>query len=498
MKLLRITGLILILCLGTSGLLAQNAYDALRYSIQQPSLDASSMVYPSVASPGGAGTVQDNPASMALFEQSLFSGGLSFRNPTEEANFLGATHEFSDSQFNVSDIGLVYRVPTARGSLVVGGSYSQSADFNRAFGYSARNNRSTLTDYYNLADQFNSDLYDAAFDVYAIDYLYEDPEDNTTESIFRIGFDDYPGIDQDVEQTEQGRMGEYAFFLATEFQENLMVGVSLGASTGRYEYRRDFLETDSQNDYDGDFIDSDGDDEGETDIDNILSIDEIENDFTALSLRVGAVYRVFSNLNVGFSYQFPQTMSFEEDYRTAITSTFDNGDFFEDDETVNGFFSYKIKRPARLNAGLNLTDIGGLSVGASIERVDHSEAELDFEGSDLSFQNDENNFIKSEFQEVYNVRLGLEFALNPSFRPRVGYAYYPSPERSFDVDRTYYSGGVSMNLAQDVIFDLGVQYGSWDDEMFIYSYDNGSGIVDETASQEASRWHVMGGLKFIF
>ncbi|MDX1671802.1 MAG: outer membrane protein transport protein [Balneolaceae bacterium] len=492
-KYLKIPQLLLAMALLPGLVAAQNADDALRYNLTNPSFDAASMVIPGVAYPSGLGSVVENPAALALFERSYFSFGLSNRNVSEESVFLGTDNTFDDNQLNIGDIGLVYKIPTQRGSMVLGGSFVQSNDFNRALGIDVRNNRSTLTDFYNITA--DDALFDAAFNVYAVDYA--DVDSTFTESIFRIGFapGNWPGITQDVELTERGRMGEYSAFFATEFQKNFMIGASLGVTTGEYSYRREFLEIDTNNDYDGNFIDSDNDGIGDTDIDNILSIDTIDANIRAFRLRVGALYK-FSYLNIGASYQFQSRLNVEEEFNTRLTTTFDNGEQFFDE--APGVFSYDVVHPSRLNVGIALDDLRGLTVSASAERIDYSEAEMDFGDADPGGELSENRFIESEFEEVYNLRAGLAYRINDQFTPRVGYAYYPSPRKSFDASRTFYSGGFEYKFNSQFAFNLGLQYATWEDRNRLYTFDNGISLQDEVAGEEVTRWHVMGGIRVTF
>lgn len=469
---------------------AQNLEDALRYSFQYPSYDANSMVLPGVTHASGFGSYQDNPAVMALFDKSFGSFSISVRNVNEETTFLGTTTEFDDNQGNVGDIGFLYKIPAVRGAMVIGGGYSQTTDFNRAMGLNVRNNRSTLTDFYNITD--DEALYDAAFNVYAIDWA--DVDSTFTASIFRIGFapDEFPGVNQNMELTERGKMGEYSAFFATEFQKNLFIGASIGVLAGNYKYERQFLESDPDNLYDGDFIDTDGDGTGETDIDRILSIDTIDAEFTALSARVGALYRIGPHVHIGGSYQFPHSLSFNEEYNTRLESTFDDGNIFE--EALPGEFSYKIKLPARAKVGISFEDIGGITISGSAERVDYSSAGLDFEGTDIEFQNEENELIAREFKEVINLRGGIEFNINNGFLPRFGYAYFPSPRESVDAPREFFNAGFSARLSDNVWFDLGGQYSVWDDSNSLYVTESGS----EIAAEEVQRLHIIGGIRVNF
>ncbi|MBN2665743.1 MAG: hypothetical protein JXR67_04485, partial [Bacteroidales bacterium] len=154
-------------------MMAQDSDDVLRYSLEYPSYDARSLVVPGVSQATGFGGFQDNPASMALSEKSYFSFDLSSRFINETGTYLGNSTEHTDNQTSVGDLGIVYKVPAIRGSLVVGGGYSQTTDFNRALSASGRNNQSTITDFYNSSFADDS-LFFAAFDVYAIDFATTD------------------------------------------------------------------------------------------------------------------------------------------------------------------------------------------------------------------------------------------------------------------------------------------------------------------------------------
>lgn len=471
---------------------AQGSTDVLRYSLQYPSYDAVSLVLPGVAYPTGFGAYQENPASMALFDKSFMSFGISQRSVSETGFFLGNSPEHDDSQGGIGDIGFLYKVPTARGSLVVGGGYSQSTDFNRALSINGRNNQSTLTDFYNITP--DDSLFFAAFDVYAIDFATTDSSFSETASIFRIGFAQYPGINQVMEMTERGILGEYTAFAATEFQENFYVGASIGLISGDYRYRREFLEIDRQNDYNFQFIDTDGDGQGDTDIDRIRSNDSIDATFTGFSARLGMVYGFTPNLRIGASYQFANTLNIDEEFNTTIRTTFDNGVQYTDD--APGRFSYKITRPPRANFGLAFDSPSGLRVSAAAEWVSYTEGKIEFDNLELTdLENSINSNVRSRLDDVVNLRGGLEYRLNESFIPRIGYGYYPSPQKNVDADRQFFSGGLSFKISENVMVDLGAQYAMWDDRNRLYYYDNGSALVNEVAREEVRRWHFMGGIK---
>lgn len=488
---------LLILVFSAMQLRAQSATDVLRYSLQYPTHDAVSTVMPGVSSATGLGAYQENPASMALAESSYFSFGLSNRYISEEATYRGSISDFDDAQSNIGDIGFVYKVPTTRGTLVVGGGYSQTADYNRALAGSARNEQSSLTDYY---ASFSADnpLNEAAFQAYAIDDVEIDQNGETvviSESIFRIGLPEYLGIDQSFEVKERGVMGDYSAFIATEFQPNIFIGASLGLLSGTYSYQRSFLETDGPNLYDSAFIDSNDDGQADTDIYDILSEDLIDAQFIGFSGRIGLLYRLPGNINIGAGYHYAGKLTVDEEYSTQITTNLDNSSepFFGEDL---GEFSYKIKRPDRLNLGISFADPDGLTLSVAAEAVRYSQGRIEFESiRDTEAESAINSSVRNDLEDVVNLRGGLEYRVNPYFTPRLGYAYYPSPQKGINADRQFFSGGFSARLFDTVTFDLGVQYSLWEDQNQLYDYFEGNNLVGEIVQEDVSRWNVMAGVK---
>lgn len=480
--------LLFVSMISVTSLQAQNADDVFRYSLEYPSYDPVSLVMPAVSNASGFGGYQDNPASMALVDESFFSFDLSTRFIDETGHYLGNSSGFSDNQTSIGDLGFVYKVPTVRGSLVVGGGYSQTTDFNRAFSVSGFNEESSITDFYADLSR-DSDLNEAAFNAYAI----EDVNQDSSVSIFRVGadFSDYPGINQDIEVTEKGRIGEYSAFLATEVLKNFSFGGSIGYLSGTYNYNREFLESDRRGNYETAFIDSDGDGEFDTDIDQIYSTDNIDADIQAFSARLGFIFEPLEQLKIGASYAFSSNLHIDEDYNTQIRTTFDNGAETELEEAP-GRIAYKVVQPQRLKGGFTAQS-GGLQFTATAEAVFHSNARIEFD--ELKFNPDENainRVVRSNFKDVINLRGGLQYKANKRFIPRLGYAYFPNPQRNgFASERQFINGGFSAEITKGLKFDFGLQYSFWDDQNELYSTQN----VREVVREEVTRLHVMAGLR---
>lgn len=466
--------------------------------------DPISIVIPGTATKSGIGGYIDNPASMALYKHSFGDFGLSYGTVSEDANYLGNSMSQDNSQFNLSNLGFVYSFPVERGSFVIGAAYSRHTSFNRALGFSARNENSTIT------DQFKTDgspYQEIAFNTFATDY--GDEFEDWDESIFRIGFEDYGdylGVKQQGEIFQKGGGGEYSLFFATEFQENFMVGASIGLLSGEFKYDRIFQEIDEFNDYGSQIIDSDDDVTGDTDIDNIILDDKLSTRYSAFRARVGALYKISEHLNFGASYMFPTKIFMDEEFDASISTTFDNGTEFED--VTNSNFTYDVKYPGKVALGAALQDLSGFTVSLSAEYIDYSNTEIDFDDSDLfEDQQLENEFIQDTYQSVWSYRAGIAYDLNPNFTIRGGYGFKPSRFADGNDDQTAYSFGAGFSLAEGIRLEAGARYLTWDEESTVYEYGdyNYSPLPDnlpsvdfrsETADRTVDRWQILGTLRF--
>lgn len=461
----------------TSASFAQNRYDALRYTQQYPLFDPVSM------SMGGstagltsdAGSFLVNPAGMALANKSYFYFGLGNREVTEDATYLGTTSTFNDNQTGISSIGFVFRAPTNVGSLVMGAGYAQTADFNRAFSVNAYNSNTSITDF--LVNS-TSDLYNGtAYDAYAIE------EDEFGQFTVYEGAGGFLGANQYVEYFERGQMGEYSLFFATEFQQNLFMGVSLGLPAGQYSYRRAFLEEDTEGLYNVDPYD----------VDAITVEDKIDASIRGFNARIGLLYKPVPNARIGLSYTSRTRYDVDESYSTYIQTdfkTFDTEGYNSYWAETPGESSFRSVAPARLNAGVSF-DAGPLTVAASAERINYSDIEMS--GFGIIGDRDERRLIQQEFVSATNVRLGASFKLGQSTL-RGGYGLNASPHRTEDLGSQFVSGGVSIDLGNEFAIDLGMQYMTRNDRQALYN----TGTVTEVATQKIGRLNTMIGLRVGF
>lgn len=493
---------------------AQNPNNALLYSNQAVHFgdqgsanDPISVIMPGTGFKSGLGSFIDNPASLALYRDGFAEFGLSFRNVEENATYLGQSGSNDNQNNNFSNFGFLYSFPTVQGSFVVGAGYTQHTIFDRVLGFRARNSNSSITDKFK-AD--GSPYQEIAFDTFATES--GDGFEDWDESIFRIGFDnfgDYLGIRQQGEIIQNGYNGEYSIFFATEFQENIMVGASLGILTGRFNYSRIFQEIDEFNDYDSsDFIDSSGDGFGDTDIDRITLDDQVRSRYAGFRARVGTLYRVNDNVSVGASYAFPTTIEVDEIFDAEIVTRFDNGSEFS--AITDSEFSYKIKYPSRVSLGLGINDIEGLSISLSTEYINYASTEIDFQESSL-FEDEliENDFISDSYSSVWNIRAGVSYDFSKDLTVRAGYSFLPSRFLDGSDDRNIYAAGAGFSVTDNIRFEIAAQYTQWDETSSVYDYaqynysnlpDSAPGVSfrSEEANRTVDRLNLLGTVRLKF
>lgn len=443
------------------------SYQAVQFSDPLVSHDPITRVMPAVAYRAGISGYLENPASMALFEESLGSFGLVHRSVDESATFLGNSPSLQDRQTGISNLGFVYRVPTVQGSLVWGASYSQHSYYNRALPVSGFNERSSLTDQFKVP---GNEYTETAFSAYAIDY--GDTVEDWDESIFRVGFNDpgtYLGIDQESEFKERGMAGDYSAFMATEFLENFMVGLSVGLTSGQHTYRRTHLEVDRQEQYSGTVIDSDEDGQPDTDIHSILLDDEVRSEFYALAVNAGVLYQLHPHLQLGVSYTLPSRLTVEEEFDGRIASTFDNGGGFEGELQTR--FEYGVRSPGRVALGLALTDVGPISVSLAADRRDYGKTEISFDADLFEQERDENEYIAQMYRSVWNLRGGVELSPGVGWDLRAGYGVRPSRFAVGGANRNEISFGVGLDVMDGGRLELAAQTTRWSgEERVVYEY----------------------------
>jgi hypothetical protein len=421
-----------ILPLTSAPLYAQTGEDAFRFMQRAPGVGVRALGMGG-ATGAGIGDFADlafNPAGIAFARTSQFSGSIDFWN-TENAGVyeLPAFTRSRTSdirQTNLGHLAYLYRAPTVRGALVVGGALSHTANYERTLNFEG-------------------------------DYAHW-----TGGRIFHDG-----------RVTDEGGLRTLHIGGGWEAAENVMVGVTANFSFGQYRFRgREEHETDLAG-----FVPDD------LDFDLLVIDDNFTSDLAGFGIRAGIASAITPGVRLGFSIETPTFLSVNEVYASRIDALY-LGDWFVDEDR-QGEFDYSITTPWRLGGGITFTE-GAVTVAGDLEMVDWSQMRLRA-SRDRAYFDDVNEDIRERFGLALNGRLGAEFAVG-DLRLRGGLGFQQDPRQNAEVDRarTSISAGVGYVMGGQVEINAGWTQEAFNDRYVPYAETSVNApvpVINETVSR---------------
>ncbi len=398
-----------------------------------------------------------NPAGMGQIRQSEFNIGLSHNAFQNSVTFLGDVFESENNFTRLNSIGVVFPVPTYRGSLVFGVGYNTVRDFEYSF----------------MVDNFNPH-----FAAYQDWFLL--PEDAGEGQEYTTLVTD--SVRQKENIVEEGNKSLFTFSGAIEVQKNLYVGASVDFLGGQDEYNSRLDEYDVLNIYNTPLL------EGSTviaDLDRWTLQNQITSEFQGTRFTLGGFYKMNRNLRLGMAVVAPTTITIKETWKETQEEWYD-GVTESSSYSNEGEYEYKIREPYSFSFGGSFR-VSRLLLSGAVEFKDWSQAEfLDEPSVSGVTKSDINIFIQKNLRPVTKLRFGAEIFL-PELQTKIRGGYYKHPsayENSADQqvfpDKTYYSGGISFRAGQKSIIDLAVIHSSWERQVFdsYLQYD-----ADQTVTQ---------------
>ncbi|SHK19226.1 OmpP1/FadL family transporter [Rhodothermus profundi] len=462
---------------------AQTVADAWRFSQRLPGVGArlTAMSGASAAGLADYGALYSNPAGLGYYRASEVIGGLTWMNARDAATYYVPGNRFDwESELratNLDHLAAVYKVPTVRGSLVLGMAYARVADFTRRLYFQGDNSANSITDSYlpypgeyTVTDdgdlQFNNDIPFIAYQAGAIEFLPAEYEAGRYPFYQAVA----PGttIRQIGEVTEEGGLHELSFGGAIEAAPDLFLGVSIGIVTGFYRFERQYEEDDFRDENTPDLYEVAVEGGLLRGFDYLRAQDFFEADLQGFSVRAGLSARLSPSWRLGASIETPVFFSVQEEYSTVLETFFDEGGSLQyggqPGDAGTGSFDYEIRTPWRLRIGAAY-QTRQLYVGLDLELIDWSQLRFDA-ATDRSFIQELNRQVRDMMEPVVNTRLGLAYQLGGTTLYG-GLAVFPDPHRSeireteTDRQRVFGSLGASIQLAESFRFHIG-----WTQEQF--------------------------------
>lgn len=429
--------------MGTS-LVAQNVYDALRYSQQYSEGTARSVAMGNafVALGGDMGAFSINPASSAVYRYSEIVFTPSITVASNTSDYLGSSLSASKVRPGISNVGFVTSVDTGREhtGLI---SWSAGVVFNKQnnYTYSQKVHGKTdqtswlsslahNTDGINASSMDMGSIYDPFYysaagwnSILAWNNSLLDTLPGTNDAYIAAtenlnGNDITVGgmLKQNYKCYSVGNVTEAVLNWAGNFSNKLYVGVNMGIQSILYEYEERYSE-------------------------EALNSAHFNSGFsyfsqgyrykatgTGVNFKVGAIYVPFNWARFGASISTPTWMFIDEEWENGMNSEFDDG-YRQNLVSPLGTYNYQLNTPFRWNFGAAfvLGDKGVVS--ADYECVDYSRAKL--VDADYEFGYDEeNSYIRQVLDKQNIVRVGAELNASPVCALRAGWQYYSSPYKN--------------------------------------------------------------------
>ena len=449
---------------------AQYAEDALRYSQLGLGVSARQLGMGD-ATVGGVSDYSAlfwNPAGLALERDFEFSFGLSSLGYSNDVSYLGTKTTSNSNVVNLNNLGLVYPIPTMRGSLTFAFGFDRAANYTSTASMNAFNSNSSFTQDANLlarqplADNIPYQLYLANAD--------------TLGNVFPIL---NGNVQQAINVIEGGGLNHWTFGGAMDVGPNLSVGISLNYASGTYSYDQTVNESDTRNFYPASM--------SPNDFSQFNYESTINDDITGFNALFGLMYRKPGKYSIGFSVRTATTYDISETYTETASSQFKTKDINGLDAYTyplnSNSIKYEVTTPYVLSGGVSIQPLEWLLLAGDVEYTDWTQMELQSDGVDFSA---ENSRIKNQMRATTNLRGGGEISLwNLGLKLRGGIIYNPSPWKGDPTsrDQLYYTAGIGYMLDERTTLDAGFAYGTWKTLRTNYSY-SASGIMTDVGTDE--------------
>lgn len=476
---------------------AQYAEDALRFTTLNTSVGNKTAAIGGT----GIGIADDfsalflNPAGLAQLRSYEFSVGLGRTGITDDLKYLSADQSANTSGINFDNIGIVYPIPTTRGSLTFAFGYGRVASYGGTLSYSGLNPSSSITQ--SLYTRDNLKVYtptgredllydDVAYQLYLADY------DSTTGYMSPLL---RGNVRQSNDVTESGGMDHWTFGGAMDVAENLSLGVSLNFASGRYAYDRKFTETDPTNSHTR-VVGGQS-----TYFSRFEWESSFQSDLSGFDMLFGLMYRKAGKYRVGVTVRTPSTLELSETFRDEYRSYFGTGQSPYSPLSYSGETTYKIVSPWVLGAGVSFQVSDWLVLGVDGKYTDWTTLKFD---SDDSILKEENRYIQRAMREAFSVNGGVEVTLwDADLKLRGGAGYTQSPYKNdpTSFDQMTIGGGLAFMIDDNSSMDISYSRLEGKSTRVNYSYPSLTAtntMLSEVTDESITKNVVKVGFKFRF
>lgn len=394
-----------------------------------------------------------NPAGIGVYRRGEVMLTPSLKFSSANSTYIGETAQDNNTKFSVPNIGMVITKSALTGNMrsrnwkatSFGFGYNKTADFNRNYYYTAKQNESSQSELFALDANQNLNeflTYGTFVNDYTARYLgYHSYLIDTFggTGTFNTIVDYTKGIRQTNSVKERGGINELLFSFGGNYKEKLMLGATVAFPILRYNRTSNYSEADE--------------DQLQDFFSDYNYTEELRMRGSGINAKLGAIFVPVSELRLGLAFHTPTLFQLTETFNAGIYTNTEN---WVGEQSILGStteFQYNLTTPWKgiVSASVLLGKRGFFTV--DYEFVNYAamryrlntvtNEEVYGVGYFTTQERALNDGIKSTYKSASNIRGGLELKLD-NFMLRGGAGFYGSPfkqSQSFSTSRMDFSLG---------------------------------------------------------
>lgn len=451
---------------------AQEVQDALRYSLSEIQGTARYRALSGAfgALGGDMSAVSSNPAGSAVFVSSQASFSLSSLNITNDTKFFNGVNSNSNSEFDIHQAGAAFVFANNNSNspwrkFTLGIAYDKLNNFNTNWFANGVNTNSVDNYFLNYAQGLRLDeisafpgesIADAYADIGSVfgyghqqaflgyeSYILEPETGDDANSVYFSNI--APGdFNQEYNYAATGYNGKFTFNFATQYEDNLYLGLNLNSHFVNYERSTYFFE-------------------GNSNEASLIQEVGFENNLytvgSGFSFQLGGILKLTPELRMGLSYDSPTWLSLEEETTQYIATVRNEGGSaitqVINPNVVNLFPKYRLQTPGKITGSFAyiFKDKGLISFDYSHKDFSN----IKFKPTSDMYFTSLNNQMGNTLKSASTYRVGGEYRYK-QFSFRGGYRFEESPykDKTTIGDLTGYSLGLGYNFGNtklDLTYD---------------------------------------------
>ena len=455
--------LVLIISLIASVGFAQNINDAILFSGEniQGTARYNAMSGAFGALGGDFSAINNNPASSAVFKNSLLTGTLGVNGSNNDAEYYGTRTYESNSEIGINQLGGAFVLNNIKEDsnwkkFVIAINYNQVQNFDKEYYISGKSDTSVSSyflsqanglqfqDLQILSGEYIEEAYLNILEAYGYQHQQAflgyyggviDPVDGSDPAnTLYVSTGEYTSVNQDYYYSNRGANSKFNFNLATQYKDVLYLGVALNGNFINTERITSIRETGYDTSSQLEFVTFDN---------------KLKTTGAGFSMQIGAIGKIGKMLRLGASFHSPTWYVLNDEQSQKINSNLADIDInFIGENQVTIFEDYKLRTPAKLTGSVAVVFGKHGLLSLDYHYKDYNNIKL---RSNSGFA-DTNRNISNSLVGTSSFNLGGEYRIQ-KWSLRAGYRFEESPYNNKAVmdDLTGYSLGFGYNFGRSKI-----------------------------------------------